>query len=179
MNKSKYWYTITLFAVALIALSSSLAFFNAKQDVQNQITTGSVGVEIIELDEEGRPFSKERLHQVVPASTVVNDVSFKNIGKNPSWIRVSLEKKFNNEKLDPKLVQLNINRDKWVYHEGYYYYLDELLPGMVTQSLYDKIYFSEKMDNQYQSEELLIDIEVEAVQSEFNGDTVFEVSSWK
>lgn len=177
MKKHKNKLVILLLSV--VALSGSLAYFSAKTDVENIITTGSVDVEIIELDENDDVQTEMEHDRVMPGEEIVKKVRFKNTGNNPSWLRVKVESEFENDNLSDEVVSINFNSENWEEKDGYYYYTEQLEPDSDTSQLFDTIRFSTEMGNEYQNQSMTLKVTAEAVQSEFNGDSVFEVSSWQ
>lgn len=92
----------------------------------NYVTTPTFGTEIIE--EYNPPAS------VFPGQYIDKIVNIKNTGDIQALVRVSLEKYFEDESLDPEMIILDINEDDWKFVNGYYYYKDILGSGETTKS---------------------------------------------
>ena len=85
---------VVTICLAIIA-SGTLAYFTAEETAHNVITSGSVGIEIVEKhDDDGDPttelvdFPAEGVSGMVPGCDVSKIVSVKNNGESTAWIRV-------------------------------------------------------------------------------------------
>jgi len=68
---------------------------------------------------------------------------------------------------------------RWIYHDGYWYCIDPVEMNDMTGELFTRVYFNEKMGNEYQNCTVFIDVDAEAVQYANNNtiegtDTVIE-----
>lgn len=82
-------------AVAAISLSTavggSLAYFNYVDTAHNVITSGGIGIEIVEKTKNGDAlvdFPEEGISGVMPGTSVAKIVTVENTGANDAWIRV-------------------------------------------------------------------------------------------
>lgn len=165
--------------IIFAGLSTTLAYFSASKEVRNIITTGSVSLEIIELDEKGEPYPSEGYFSIMPGQEITKDVKVINTGNHPIWLRVDVKKVFANKNLETKLINLNINEKDWAYQDGFFVYRKQLKPLETTESLFDTVFFSPVMGNNYKNELFSINIKAQAVQSEYNGSSINEIKSWK
>ena len=111
--------------VALFVLGGTLAWFTADAKAPNMFTTGTVDIEIDEdLDDDPNDWA--------PGITKKNEVSVKNLGSLPVFVRVQLrpawgsmdgEDFYEDEDLGIENVIFNINTDSWVKSGDWYYYM--------------------------------------------------------
>lgn len=191
--------------VATIA-SGTLAYFTAEGQAHNVITTGKVGIELVEKTKSDSgaeiDFPEEGISGVMPGASVSKIVSVKNTGDAEAWIRVWVNVAISEsgdpisnptiknlplqiEKADGTMgdvVTLDFDSEKWIYKDGYYYYIDPVDPGKSTDTLFENVTFAKEMGNEYQNAVILIDVSAEAVQSANNliptdGD-VTDIKGW-
>lgn len=209
--KKKLLAAAAIAAVASITVSGTLAYFNAKGQAHNVITTGGVGIEIVEKIPDGDdPDTElddfEDVSGVMPGADVDKIVSVKNIGESEAWIRVWVNvgiseagdpltnptiknlpltiETADGQKVD--VITYQVDDTKWLYKEGYYYYL-EPVPANAgkdssTDILFDKVHFAKEMGNEYQNCTVFIDVSAEAVQTANNpipdGGDVTDIKGW-
>ena len=65
-----------------------------------------------------------------------------------------------------------------LYQDGYYYYLTPLNEGKSTKSLLSAVTFSTRMGNLYKDSRITLTVNMEIVQSNYNGATVFDATGW-
>lgn len=206
--KKKILAVAMIAAIAAITASGTLAYFNAKGQAHNVITTGGVGIEIVEKIPDGDdPDTElddfENVSGVMPGADVDKIVTVKNIGEAEAWIRVWVNVGIS-ESGDPitnptiknlpltittadgkeiDVITYEVDDSKWLHGEdGYYYYLKPVEKGDSTDILFDKVHFAKEMGNEYQNCTVLIDVSAEAVQTANNpipdGGDVSDIKGW-
>lgn len=164
--------------VALFVLGGTLAWFTADAKVPNMFTTGTVDIEIVEdLDDDPNDWA--------PGITKKNEVSVKNLGSLPVFVRVQLrpawgsmdgEDFYEDEDLGIENVIFNINTDSWVKSGDWYYYMGVLETegkpkgvlepeGKTPPLLYSVTLDGRRTGNDYQGKTLKIYVNAEAVQA--------------
>lgn len=153
--------------VALFVLGGTLAWFTADAKAPNMFTTGTVDIEIDEdLDDP---------NDWAPGITKRKEVSVKNLGSLPVFVRVQLRPAWGamngdvfreDEELGIDNVIFDINTDSWVKSGDWYYYKGVLEPkGETPLLLYSVTLGSSLTDNDYQGKTLTIYVNAEAVQA--------------
>ena len=153
--------------VALFVLGGTLAWFTADAKAPNMFTTGTVDIEIDEdLDDP---------NDWAPGITKKKQVSVKNLGSLPVFVRVQLRPAWGamdgdvfreDEKLGIDNVIFNVNTEDWVKSGDWYYYKGALEPEDETPLLlYSVTLDGSRTDNGYQGKTLKIDVNAEAVQA--------------
>ena len=123
---------------------------------------------------------------IMPGRVVKKNVLVKNVGTIPVYVRAKItaniqlsEKETGNEGLlDYSLIEYDIDTDHWQYQDGYYYYLTPLNEGKSTKSLLSAVTFSTRMGNLYKDSRITLTVNMEIVQSNYNGATVFDATGW-
>jgi len=177
--------TIALIVICLaVVAGGTLAAFTAEGIARNVITTGKVGVELVEkhIDASGAKvdFPKDGVTGVMPGTSVSKIVSVKNTGAE-AWIRVAVEKKVtaaDGSALKSDVVSFKVDDTKWQLKDGYYYYLEPVATGESTDILFDEVDFAASMGNEYQGCKVEIIVAAQAVQTANNGTTIEEVTGW-
>lgn len=166
-------------AVLAILSTGTLAYVTVDQPVENVVTAGSVKVEIHEKMANGEDFPKEGIN-VLPGDTVSKIVTFENVGTHPMYLRVKLAKGVNDENLSAEdCLIMDINTKNWTYKDGYYYYNHVIEAGRTTDALMTEVHIDGwAVDNAYLGKKFTLDVTAEAVQSEYNGNTVWEAVGW-
>lgn len=197
--KKKVLLLASLAICAAIVASGTLAYFTAEETAHNVITTGSVGIELVEKtkDDSGTEidFPAEGISGVMPGTSVSKIVSVKNDGEAEAWIRIWVNTAISDEEKQVCLpleievggetipvITLDTDGEKWTYEEGYYYYNKPVAPGASTGTLFETVKFAPEMGNEYQNCKVLIDVAAEAVQTANNpipdGGDVTDVKGW-
>ena len=178
-TKSKIITIAILLLLLSIAGTGTLAYFNDSITVHNEITTGNIDIALNQV-------STSNL-TVMPAMTVARPIVVTNDATSgEAWVRVKIEKqivKADNSIGDDTLITMKYNNqnscnDNWTYQNGYYYYNTQLETGKTTAPLFDEILFSPTMGNEYQNSTATVTINVQAVQTANNGNTVWEAAGW-
>ena len=76
--------------------------------------------------------------------------------------------------------KLNIDETNWKLHtDGWYYYTGIVEPGQTTPVLFTQVTFvGDKVTNEYLGKMFSLDVAVQAVQSEHNGNEPLEALGW-
>ncbi|MFI3326885.1 MAG: TasA family protein [Clostridia bacterium] len=192
MQKKKLYICIACIALLVgVAISQTFAYFTTESTTTNVITTGYVKMELNEeikadgVNWEFIPISEAT--SILPGDTVEQKAYVTNIGSEDFYCRVSYEIQIedaqgNTDTLDPNMITLNVDTDKWVLDEdGFYRYTDIVSVDETTSPLFDKVCFSTEMDNDYIGCTITIIVGSQSVQSEYNeydetnGETVLDV----
>ncbi len=189
-----------LFALAaLTGLAVSQAFSAALPGLRtdNIITYGSLKMELLQLDEDGRkvPLSGDgavRLIASAGETPVVREISVKNICDQPMYLRVKLsvtgrDQEGNAVALDQNKARYTVQAD-WaarVPDDGWYYYKAPLRPDETTTSLLtdDTVTFidTKALAQAHPGLTLHLAAQVQAVQSVHNPEDVedvFQAQGW-
>ena len=147
------------------------------------ITMGSLKMELVELNEEGKPWTN--VENIVPGMEVTKEAFVQNTGTVDFYTRVKITKTFvpaqgeEKPELNTKLVRLDINEKYWEPgNDGFYYYKKPVAPGEETKPLFTTVTFSTEMGNEYQNVKVIIDLDAQAVQSRNNGERALEATGW-
>lgn len=176
-----------LIAVCLsIVAYSTTAFFTYEDTATNVITMGNIKMELQELaipDDGGDPVPFQGALNVLPGMDASMIVQIKNVGVQSAWIRISVEKAIMLAEgiegdADLSLVTFNLNTEKWMAKDGFYYYLEALEPGNTTEPLFTEVSFDPSMNNLYQQSKVFLTVNAQATQVVHNGGTVFEAAGW-
>lgn len=185
-NKSKVL-SVAVLAITIATIASgTLAYFNAEETAHNVITSGGISIELVEVDEDGKPFPTEGISGVMPGTQVTKKVTIQNQDENHSntaWVRAKIVKSIvldNHamDEVDDGLIVLDIDTKKWTEQGEWYYYTKKLPVNGETEPLFTKVTFSEDMDNKYQNCTVTIDVYAEAVQYDNNGTTWEDAAGW-
>ena len=188
--------SIIAFALVTVALFSAQTYAYFTADVesnQNRIASGKLDIELIELKNtaQGETVYVNPV-EFMPATEVSKIVKVKNTGDLPVYIRVKIEKSINKdvnaipvdwENLitcdfaldDPDTAEMEA---LWTYHDGYYYYNMPLDAGSATVPLFEHVYFSAAMGNEFANSKIGFTVKCEATQANGNGTTAWEAVGW-
>lgn len=192
---------IFVLAVMTVLVSSiaagTLAYFTDSTMGHNVITTGDVEIQLKETtdrtDQNGNPIDFEDVSGVMPGTEVSKIVQVENIGLSDAYVRVKVDTEIellagNTEKPDLGLVSVRYTTDNgdtmeyntacWKKTDGYYYYLDKLEPGEITEPLITDVAFDTTMGNSYQGCTATVDVSAQATQAANNGSSALEAKGW-
>ncbi len=187
--------TLLLAVIAIcmaITVSGTLAYYTAEETAHNVITSGGVGIELVEKtkDETGSlvDFPEEGIHGVMPATSVYKMVHVENTGAAEAWIRIKVESSISAsdgvqlpivfEDDNTPVMSFEVHTG-WVDGgDGYYYYETPVASGEATGLFMETVDFNASMGNEYQNSTANIVISVQAVQTANNGDSVMEAEGW-
>lgn len=179
MNKKQ------IFSVAMVVLclsicsAGTLAYFTDQTQAHNVITSGNIQIALIETQANGDTF--ENVVGVMPGAQVSKIVQVKNVGNNPAWVRVALEKeitKADNTAGDASLLHIAFDDTNWTARDGYYYYNKALARNEITEPLFETVAFDALMGNEYQNSTAQVYVFAQATQTANNGETVLEANGW-
>ena len=164
--------------LSIISLGTA-AYFSKTAETETIIKAGSIDCEVHEKNAAGED-SASVYYQLMPGDTVDKIVTVENTGNHPIYVRVSVTKKINDEGLNAdNCLDIDFNSVDWTYSEGYYYYNSVLDAGATTEPLYTSVKVKGfEVDNKYLAKTFTIDTVAYAVQSENNGQTVWEANGW-
>ena len=178
----------TFVLVFSLAVCSYAYFVSTVSSGDNIISTGSAGAILVNTTDPSYPTvpGDNNAYLIYPGYRVAKDVYAENIGLYPLYVRATLSSNITlNERyadhaneIDPSLVTYSIDLDNWTERGGYYYYNVPLKSGERTTSLLDSVDFSEQMGNIYKDSNIKVYITLEVVQSNNNGETVFDAYGW-
>ena len=187
-----------LFAIALVAIiavtaiaGASLAYLTDNEAATNVFTVGNVDITLTEPNWEAT--GKAEAEDAYPGEPLAKDPIVTNVGKNPCFVRVSVEgldqftKDFGADAMityrtDYVVGALGTN---WVLHtDGYFYYTEVLAIGEATDALFDQIVIPFQLTNNTQTQP--IDVTAYAVQAQgarpsfsaVEAMTVEEIAAW-
>lgn len=191
--KKKLLVLAGLVMCAATAATGTMAYFTADAQAHNVITTGGVGIEIVEKMSTGDTlvdFPKDGVSGVMPGAQVSKIVTVENTGAADAWIRVKVQKvgtfsdgtaMWSNQL---ELIDLDFNTDEWTCDsEGlYWYYNKPVASGTATTALFQNVSFDKSMGNEYQNSFVEIQVAADAVQSDNNpiptGGSVTDIPGW-
>lgn len=188
-----------ILALAMVAMftsiiaSGTLAYFTAEEKAHNVITSGGVGIELVEKtkgnDGVEVDFPKEGIKGVMPGTSVSKIVKVKNTGTGDAWIRVQitpsikdstgteLPLEIGEEKLP--VMACDIFEEHWIDGgDGYFYHKEPIQADEFTEVLFEEVDFNAAMGNEYQNSVANIVIDAQAVQVANNGKEVMEAQGW-
>lgn len=182
MKVSKKLVSTAVLIIAILMLSySTIAYFTTEDTATNVITTGNIDIELQETTSDGSEFTD--VVNVVPGQQISKIVKVANKGANDAYVRINLEqfiKLANGTPVDEvgNLILLDFNTTDWTEIDGYYYYNKPLLPGQITEALFEVVTFDTGMGNEYQGSKATIEVKAQATQVDNNGTDVFSAAGW-
>ena len=182
--KRKIAALVVFIALAVMSISGTMAYFTADSTATNVITSGTLGVELIELEqtEDGlKPFDGKE--GVMPGEVISQIVTVRNTEEEAAYIRAKVNKVITLAGNPGSIaagdyVSCNFNTDYWTEIDGYFYYNSPLYGGEETTPLFTEVSFSKEMGNEYQGCSAEITVDIEAVQVKNNKATAFEAEGW-
>ena len=180
--------TLVTAVAACVALCAggTLAYFSAEERAHNVITTGGVGIELLEWGDLEKTVPFEGVEGVMPGESVVKVVEVANDGQAPVWVRVKadiaveLAEGAQAPEGDPAdVVAIDFDNEKWTLKDGWWHYNEILPAGETTAPLFEHVTFAgSEMGNAYQDCEVTVDVYAQAVQSDNNGSSALEAAGW-
>ena len=172
---------IVLLAVAVCLLTvltqGTVAYYTTIGSAVNVITSGDISAQIVEKMGEG-DFPQEGVY-IMPGSVISKKVSVVNTGGHPFWLRIRLTNSVDDTSLSPDVMELDLNLRDWIEGEdGFYYYKDQLQPGIETEKLFTQVKIAGSIDNSYINKTLQLTVQAYAVQSEHNGSSPLDAAGW-
>ncbi len=181
---------IFISAVGILSLlvSATFAWFTdtASTDLDT-VKTGKFEIAVI-IDGnivEGEVISE--VENILPAQIIEKTVSVKNIGDSPAWVRIKATQEFKDAsgKALPYSIYgedgllLGELGEGWTYSDGYYYYSKAVEPDEATAKFIEEFTVNPKLGNEYALGVARLIFNAESVQSNYNGETVFEARGWE
>lgn len=181
---------VAVIVICLAILSTgTIAYFTAEDTAKNVITSGGIGVEIVEqqmVDGELQPYPTQPV-EIMPATVVSKIVTVKST-EQPAWIRANFAVTVydvNGEKMDvsaeelAEVIIIEPDGESWTYSDGWWYYNASVKDGEATTPLFEEVRFAgEEMGNEYQNCTVEIAVNAQGVQKANNGDTALEAIGW-
>lgn len=188
---------IGLIAVVGIVISllayGSLAYFSDSETANNVMTFGNIDMTLHDETTGGDPFPEDGMEDVMPTDVIDKKVYVENVGKNPFYLRIKLEKTINpkddnnlnlltSEEISSNLnfdyITLDINTSDWTEKDGWYYYNKLLQMGDESTPLFNTVTFGREMGNEYANTHFRIKVIAQAVQSQNNGESPLDADGW-
>ena len=167
---------------ALIA-SGTLAFYSAEETAKNVMTTGKLDIDLKEETDGGQPWPEKGFENIMPGMDVTKVVYGDNTGTMDVWLRVKLDKTITpaegvEAELNFEKITLDINTADWTEKDGYYYYNKALRPGEKSVPLFTNVHFGAELGNEYMNAKAEIEVTMQAVQANNNGDSALTATGW-
>ena len=167
---------------ALIA-SGTLAFYSAEETAKNVMTTGKLDIDLKEETDGGQPWPEKGFENIMPGMDVTKVVYGDNTGTMDVWLRVKLVKIITpaegvEAELNFEKITLDINTADWTEKDGYYYYNKALRPGEKSVPLFTNVHFGAELGNEYMNAKAEIEVTMQAVQANNNGDSALTATGW-
>ena len=186
MKKRKILVCAVIISCLSLSAYGTIAYFTADAVASNVITSGNIKIDLKETaipEEGGSPVPFENRIGVMPGTAVSKIVQVENIGSQPAYIRVGVDKEIflseeNTEEPDLSLVSWDVNSDFWEEKDGFYYYKEVLETGQTSEPLFTEVVFDETMGNMYQNSKAEITVLAQATQVAHNGNNVMEAQGW-
>lgn len=159
------------------AIWASMAFFTTEDSSVNIITSGNVKIALVD----NKTSSSANTEKIMPGSKNPYLVEFENTGKNPAWIRVSVDFALTDSQNAPittNVISANFDNVDWIQQGGYYYYSKALNPGDKTTALMTDFWLDQNAGNSLQAATVDVKVLAEAVQSQNNGTGVLQAAGW-
>ena len=188
MKKRIFALAVVLTCLSILA-STTLAYFTDIGTARNVITSGGIGIELIEQQLVGGTLQPwpEMPVPVMPGTAVSKIASAKNL-EQPAWIRMNYTVTVYDaagKTMDvpagelAEVIVIDANDDAWTQKDGWWYYKAAVNTGETTAPLFEEVVFSGPyMDNKYQNCTVTVDVTAQAVQKANNGATVWEAKGW-
>lgn len=188
MKKKILYIAVILICFAIVA-GGTVAYFTAEDTARNVISSGGVGVTIVEqrlVNGQLQPYP-DRTVKIMPATTVSKIVSVQST-EQAAWIRMKYaiavydqqgqRMEITNAEL-AQVIEITPDRTNWTRNGAWWYCNAPAAAGEMTAPLFETISFSgPNMGNEYQGCTAEITITAQAVQQANNGETVMEAAGW-
>lgn len=186
MKKRKILVCAVIISCLSLSAYGTIAYFTADAVASNVITSGNIKIDLKETaipEEGGSPVPFENRIGVMPGTAVSKIVQVENIGSQPAYIRVGVDKEIflseeNTEEPDLSLVSWDVNSDFWEEKDGFYYYKEVLETGQTSEPLFTEVVFDASMGNMYQNSKAEITVTAQATQVAHNGNNALEAQGW-
>lgn len=189
MNKKLVATMVATFVLVFSLAVCSYAYFVSTTSSQgNVISTGKAMVNMVNETDPSYPTvpGDPDSYIIFPGYRVEKNVYIENAGAYPIYVRARLESSItlgeryaeHSGEIDLSLVDYSIDLNNWTEKDGYYYYNLPVNAGESTTNLLQSVNFSEQMGNIYKDSTINVKIRFEIVQSNNNGNTVFDAAGW-
>ena len=172
---------MSLICVISIGVGSASATRVATGKTVNTISSSVISIDLHDETTGGVDFPDEGIYNVVPGQIVDKVVYVENTCDEKEWIRIKLTNSVvskDGEPLSFDKIKLNLNTEKWIEKDGWYYYTEIVKPGKNTDKLFTTVTFDPSMDNEYANSVVKIIVDAQAVQAVNNGKDVQTVLGW-
>ena len=181
-SKKKFIVLLSAITCCLAVIATgTIAYFVAEDTAYNVITTDILSLDLEEDTTGGEPWPEEGVTGVLPGEEVDKIPYVTNTGEIDFYLRATITVRVtaaDGSALSDEYISMDINHAYWTFKDGYYYYNTIVKPGETTEPLFTKVTFDPQMPNEYMDARIEIEIHVEAVQSQNNGDSPFTAIGW-
>lgn len=189
--------SVVSFAFITIVFFSAHTYAYYTDEVNSKkqsLEAGNLDVELIEMK---KTDSGETAYvnpvEIMPATSVSKIVKVKNSGSLPVYIRIKIEKTINKDESKlphdwKELLSCDFDLEDnpsteevegaWTYHDGYYYYNLPLAAGETTSPLFENVFFSAFMGNEFTNCEISFIVRCEATQTIGNASSPIDAIGW-
>lgn len=178
----------TFVLICSLAVCTYAYFVSTTSSEKNVISTGFAKAILVNTTDPSYPTdpNDSDSYIIFPGYRVGKTVYAENIGSTPIYVRarlvsgITLNEKYAERvgEVDPSLITYSIDLENWTERDGYYYYNLPLRSGESTTNMLESVNFSEQMGNIYKDSTIRVTILIEIVQSNNNGETVFDAVGW-
>lgn len=179
--KKLFFAAMSLICAISIGVGSASAARVATGRTVNTISSSVISIDLHDETTGGVDFPVEGINNVVPSQVVDKIVYVENTCEEKEWIRIKLTNSVISEDGKPlsfDKIKLNINKDKWIEKDGWYYYTDIVDPGKNTDKLFTTVTFDASIGNEYANSSVKIIVDAQAVQAVNNGNDIQNVLGW-
>lgn len=177
--------TLVFIILTVLIFSTSAYYTDSITSAGNRIDTGVMDIQLREMrvNTNGELETYTGPISVMPGTAVSKIVTAYNAGSLPAYVRISVGQRFElaqgiQGSAEPGLIGWEINTANWVERDGYYYYRTPLAPGAETEPLFTQVLFPDRMGNLYEGSLAYVKVTMDAVQSNENGEDVFQAAGW-
>ena len=197
LEKSIVITMLLLLATIGVFVGQTYAFFiDSVSTEQNRIQAGNLDIELVQIRDEDQgqtEHTAQSLRMMPGTSAKLGELAVKNAGTLPVYVRIQIETTIiqseheisdgwqslidcNFKVRDPALASTEAY--KWVYHNGYYYYMTPVAPGEKTDALFDTVLFSPAMGNEFMNSQIRFNVICQSVQSGNNESDPLKAWGW-
>lgn len=188
--------SMAAFIIATFAIFSAQTyayFVDSIESEQNRIIAGNLATEIIETQntDQGQVAYVNPV-RIMPATEVSKIVKVQNTGSLPVYVRIKIEKTIDKSESEMSadwkdLITCNFKIDDesteaieglWIYRDGYYYYSVSLAPGSTTSPLFDTVFFSADMGNEFTNSKIQFAVICQSTQANGNSSDPLTAVGW-
>lgn len=191
-------------AIAVVACCLCLcaggtwAYFTDDVTAHNIVTSGGVGIKIVETQSVGGAeveYPSDPITGAMPGTSVSKIVRVANTDSAEAWIRARVTQEItpasgveelpplhNLDGVEVPAVSYDLGDDWLPGDDGWFYYAKPVPEGVATAELFRQVNFAKEMGNEYQGCTVNIQIRAQAVQTANNavpqGGSVMDVKGW-